>query len=403
MEDARNKLFPAKYGAAGFGVEDRNMSGGRLGAHHVYPGKNQGFVEDLGLRDRKISLNAFVVGKDYMSERDALLQELEKPGPRKLVHPDYGTVQVSLDPDLGFTISESAQEGLVARFQLNFIRVAEDNYPTKSIDNKAAVLSSAKTVRASSKEFFLDKFKVKNLPEFIRNGAGETVSNLITQLKDSQSSLWAEDFTGLDFAINTLTDELPALLKSPEDLVNSLQNIISLPNRPEEALSVMINLAGFAGKLPMVPNSTGLFSTPSRLLQSSNNQALSGLISQTATAALSEAMAIADFDNFDTANVALKSAVDVIDQEIEQAASIADLNNFNNLENLRSDLIEHVRSSSADLARIVSFQTATTRPALLNAYDLYQDLSRVPDLTSRNKVKHPGFMPGGTKLEVLNV
>ena len=42
-----------------------------------------------------------------------------------------------------------------------------------------------------------------------------------------------------------------------------------------------------------------------------------------------------------------------------------------------------------------------TQPALVLAYGLYEDAGREAEIVTRNKVRHPGFVPGGQALEVL--
>jgi prophage DNA circulation protein len=40
-------------------------------------------------------------------------------------------------------------------------------------------------------------------------------------------------------------------------------------------------------------------------------------------------------------------------------------------------------------------------PALVLAYDLYEDVARDGEITARNKIRHPGFVPA-EKLKVLS-
>jgi len=41
-------------------------------------------------------------------------------------------------------------------------------------------------------------------------------------------------------------------------------------------------------------------------------------------------------------------------------------------------------------------------PAIVLAYRLYGDAERADEIVARNRVRHPGFVPGGQPLEVLS-
>jgi prophage DNA circulation protein len=43
---------------------------------------------------------------------------------------------------------------------------------------------------------------------------------------------------------------------------------------------------------------------------------------------------------------------------------------------------------------------SATLPALVVAHRVYGDATRADEIVSRNRVRHPGFVPGGIALEV---
>ncbi len=82
--------------------------------------------------------------------------------------------------------------------------------------------------------------------------------------------------------------------------------------------------------------------------------------------------------------------------------SATDDESYQALADLRSATAKDITARGADLARVVAYDPPATRPALVIAYDLYEDAGRDAEIVGRNHVRHPGFVPGGQPLEVLS-
>ena len=68
---------------------------GRRQPTYSVPFSEKGVLHvDLGKAARKYKIEAIVIGSDYASQRDALIEALEKPGPGLLIHPVFGRVLV---------------------------------------------------------------------------------------------------------------------------------------------------------------------------------------------------------------------------------------------------------------------------------------------------------------------
>lgn len=75
----RDELRPASFRGVSFYVEGGTLTFGRRLAIHEYPQREKPYVEDLGKKARVYRLEAFVLGPDYMKDRDALIDALETP------------------------------------------------------------------------------------------------------------------------------------------------------------------------------------------------------------------------------------------------------------------------------------------------------------------------------------
>ncbi len=72
----RSLLRPASYAGVGFSVSGTDDSGGRAVVLHSIPGRQNPYPEDMGEAEREIDIEAFIVGPDYMTRRDKLLEAL---------------------------------------------------------------------------------------------------------------------------------------------------------------------------------------------------------------------------------------------------------------------------------------------------------------------------------------
>lgn len=99
---------------------------GRRNIVHEYPYQDATTTEDMGLKARKYTVNAYVIGDDHDLKRAALLKALETPGAGDLIHPEYGLQTVVLEP--GSTIS-SDQQTRITKFSLVFAQAGKPRYP----------------------------------------------------------------------------------------------------------------------------------------------------------------------------------------------------------------------------------------------------------------------------------
>ena len=63
----RAKLRKASFRGVEFGVTDAEGEGGRRTVTHEFPQRDLPYVEDMGLATAKFTLQAFVLGADYMA------------------------------------------------------------------------------------------------------------------------------------------------------------------------------------------------------------------------------------------------------------------------------------------------------------------------------------------------
>ena len=160
----KDRLRPASFKQAAFGVEAHSSAQGRRVVVHEYPGRDKPYVEDLGAKARGFTLRGFVVGKDYQQARDALLDAVNAPGPGQLVHPYFGALRVVCT---AVSVSESGEAGGMAVFDLTFVEAGESRYPAAESDPAGNLLDAADTLDGQLAETFGKWFDLDGLPDFL--------------------------------------------------------------------------------------------------------------------------------------------------------------------------------------------------------------------------------------------
>jgi prophage DNA circulation protein len=87
---------------------------------------------------------------------------------------------------------------------------------------------------------------------------------------------------------------------------------------------------------------------------------------------------------------------------LDDEAAVANDDVYLALNNVRSKAFIDVNAKIKNSARINTVQPKEVTPALVLAYDLYEDVARESEIVSRNKLRHPGFTPA-IGIKVLSV
>lgn len=369
----------ASFRGVEFFTESHDTNGiGRRLAKHRYPGADAMYPEDMGGKDRAFSVRAYVIGDNYLSQRDQLLDALDKAGPGILVHPWFGRQEVMVDDA---RLSESTRQGGMATFDLVFVPYAPNQTPARSVDTGAAVALSAAAVTAAAETEFKDSFTVTGAPAWSVDESRSRLEQLGDLLQDT-------------------TGKLKSLVNSPADLsggiVDQVRTFIFQVN---SSLADLQRLVDIGASFPTITLGTDI-----RVQQARNQHAIVALSQASGVAAASEKLAGDDFDSQQDATQSLEAIGAVMDTIQEQAdpfgAPVSD-SVYLALQDLRAAIADDIRERGLRLPQVGTFTPAATVPVLLIAHTIYGDASREADITQRNNLRHPGFVPGGDPLEVL--
>ncbi|WP_247886990.1 DNA circularization N-terminal domain-containing protein [Azospirillum sp. SYSU D00513] len=401
----RDQLRPASFRGVPFCVDGDDLSAGRRGQVHEYPQRDKPYVEDLGRATRQISITAYVIGPDYMAARDRLLGAIEEGGPGELVHPMYGTMQVAVVGEC--RVSHSKDEGGMCRFSLSFTEAGELAFPAASTNTAATTGIKARSLRQSSVLDFARLFSLRGMPDFVGDAAKADVDRGVAALRSAAGPAGGTAWTGraqrMEAQAGTLVQDPAALAESVMDLAAGLAPAdqavsptafgASFPMGVPAALPALSRLAAYSPQSPAVAPST-----PSRRQQATNAMAIGALFRRAALVQMAHTVAAADWPVYDDAVQVQRTVAAQIDAEASRP-EVADPV-FRSLSELRIAVVRDIAARAPGSSRLVTITPGAVLPAVVLAYDRYEDAERGEEIVIRNRLRHPGFVPA-TTLQVL--
>lgn len=396
MSSWKDKYRPAKFGKAGFKVESHDSDvGGRRVKTHEFPQREDHFTEDLGAKVKTYNFDAYVIGRDYMGERDLLIDECNKRGARTLVHPYLGTFKVVCT---GCRLRESSAEGGMARLSLSFVDAGKNVYPSAKVNSSIVIDQKADLAHAVFIDQFVQDFSVKGVPGFVADEASFIISKFADEI-DMVKTVHSD--TDLTKAITSIADSAASLVQDPNGLAKTTADLIisMVPAKTNQLsdIDALEQLTDFGNDLPSVP-----LVTVTRKIQAANQSALVSFVKRTAVTEIARLAPKIGFDNQADAFAMRDRIGDLLDVEMDVASENTQDDLFRKLSDLRAVTVKALSEKAPTLARVVNVVGQVTEPALVTAYRLYQDANREGDIIQRNKLRHPGFVPGGENIEVLS-
>jgi prophage DNA circulation protein len=412
----RDRLVDAALDDVPFLYLDTSRQIGRRTVAHEFPDRDIPFVEDLGRTARRYTIEAIVLEPGYFEKRDALEEVIERGGVHILSHPYKGERKVRISGPVN--ISETSANGGMASFTLNLVEGGEDE-EVFAIDDTAARVANAAdhTLAELAAGTKLD----------ILGAIGDVIQAAINAINDASSALRrvrgkiAAKMNMIESLTQSIADfesEISTLLNTPQILINQfaalVSNVINLikvadsptENAPENTIAVDFDrpnilmdsfrsLDAFEVEAEEPPDTT-----EQRQVEADNQAATKEMVRVSALAETCRMLADLDLESEDQSSSIRDELLASFEGIIENENTEDPL--IESLQDLRTAITEHLHTVAQELPRISTYEPPATVPALVVAYALYQDADQDLDIVARNNIVHPGFIPGGTVLEVIS-
>lgn len=405
----RDNYRQASWRGVEFFVESHDADFGRRQVTHEFPQRDEPFTEDLGRRARTYSIEAYLLGDDYDSKRDALQAECEKEKEGELIHPYLGALDLVCQ---GMKVRETNTETGICRILLSFIEAGISQYPDDSTDPVSAISDSADGVTAAAEEAVAEGFSIDGVASYVSDFAAIRLAGFSTFMQGltinpaggiQQVAAFFDDLNAIATDAVSLVDDAAAMASRVTGLIGQVRGVFG-----SGAESVLIRLRQqYPAPDEIEPT------TPSQLQNYENAAALNGLFRRVAIAEqaiaiviraeesdVSESLFFNAFESRDEAIAARDEIISAIDVEIEDP--ILSTAEYQALALLRTEIFRGVPSASLRLPSIGTITPKATLPSLVVAYSIYEDANRSTEIAERNNAKHPGFLTGGVSLQVIN-
>lgn len=383
---------------AEFCISGSDKTGGRNNAVHEFPQEQLPVIQPLSPKPKRFRVDCYVLGKEYISKRDTLINALDEPGKGVLVHPYYGRLEVYVDGE--YTVRERPSEGGKATFSIPFILATkiEDLQVSENADDNLDASSAA--AHQAAVDAFAEDFKVAGQPSWVAQAAQDVVNKTLGIISDVIRPIAKAQavVATLQAQVEAIQGSVESLIYAPKELAGQIvglfDSMADSTDTPEKAID---SYAAFFAPVPTLP------SGPQSVVQSridANDAAMDTLMKQAAVASTAKTAPSISFTNQNQANN-LVDKVDARSDEIILATVHDDV--VDRFQQLRADLSVYIRSVTPGLARLVTYTVPATTNSLSLGFDLYGDIDRAEEIVNLNNLIDPAMITGGTVLQVLNV
>ncbi len=396
----KDQLRKASFRGISFFVDASSSDFGRRNILHEYPLRDTPYSEDLGRKARQFTIEAYVLGDDYLGKRDALITACERSGQGELIHPSYGQKFVTV---AACRVEERTSEGRLARFSMTFAEAGERVFPAARKDVFSRLISAKDNLLSKAQAGFEKSYQTLGFPQFVLGTVKNTVrafANTLLSIKGSLEGGFAEFYYAARQIVDDIDNLTPDAAKLAPVIMSSISKVDHISDDPKEVIQAYTALMNTKLEIPVTPAAvTVLGETSSRIQERKNVGAFVNLVKRVALAQAAPVVAENVYPTLQDALSARNKILRVIDQQME----VIDLDDdtYQALHDLQKTFSEALPAPDKDLPSIVHYENSQTKPSLVLAYDLYENLNLETDILQRNHVEHPGFVPGGIALEVI--
>lgn len=392
LPDGR-RLVGASFRGVTFFVDSSERAGGRRTVVHEFPLRDDPFVEDLGRRARTFRIDGYVLGDDYLAQRDALLAKLEDTeGPGELVHPYHGVRRAICNT---VTVRESKSDGGMAVFSLEFAETpTQAPVPTEVVDAPEQVASSADSAIAANKAEFVEKYDYANLPSFALESASTALTAASKALGDFLSPITktTQELATLNGQIAGLTSQASSLVRQPDKVLDEfIAAITGLADTAEAAPGNVMDALLDAYPVDFGPAVSA--TTATRATELANQNAITQALRSIMAIEAARLLPLVAFASIEEAAAARDAVAGMLEEQADVAGDTA----YPALVDLRSEVSRAV-PGGREFARVVTVTRSTPIPSLLLAYQLYGNVDNELDVVARNSIRNPGFIAGDLKV-----
>jgi len=399
----KERLLPASFRGVSFYVNAANNTFGRRMITHEFPQRDVPYTEDLGRQPKHYQIDGYLLGDMYMEQRDRLQSACEDQSTAgELIHPYYGILKVLCSR---FVTLDSTEETRILRIQIAFVEAGSLLFPSTfvntSFSNATNKLSVIDQARAGLRALYdLTRIPVNKFREIRTN-----VQSAIGAIEDYRLIVASVASYG-KMVKRTLAD-IDTLIQSADDLAEAMADLVTFGSFPDGLFpsdrndfdtANEENPATELNSRDQFDELKSMFEWEPETSTSEQSDAVTAYIQQINIATGAGFMSVMPFSSLDDAEAFQDIIVGQINRVLlndlptDIAAAFRDL---------KASVIADLKKRATTLARLTTLTPPESVPALVLSFKLYGTVDAEQDIIDRNKIDHPGFIPGGQEIEVL--
>lgn len=387
-------LYPASFRGVSFEVSGADGEFNLRHEVHEFPGRDGAVVEDLGQAPQRFTLDAFVLGDDWLDRKRRLIEACSKRGTGGvLVHPWFGAIAVFCTQ---CSVRESSAEGGLVRFSLSFVRVEGRPLIYDQRPPASDASEKADAVGAGAEQETADGLEVEGVPDFVRAGAGDAMAELGAFMRKLDIFRGpAEEVAAQAERISSLIDQASTLATSPVEAASTIR--VAIERVVLTASNYYAALYAYESFFTLEASSLGGLTN----LEVARDRNALLIVSQARQTALAGAVRVAaqiDWASYDDAIAARDRVLEALDAELDESSP----QSYPMLARLRASLVAAVPPPQRDLPRIRRLQLTAATSAIELAYSLFDDHTRAGEIIERNRPEHGGRLSALSTVEVLS-
>lgn len=389
------QVIGASFRGVPFFVDGADRGGGRRAVVHEFPLRDDPYVEDLGRKARSFRIDGYVIGDDYLAQRDLLLSALEDAsGPGELIHPYYGSLRAVC---VSLSVRETRAEGAMATFSLEFAEApAQSVAPVTIVDEAQQIAASADDAIEAINVEFVKKFDPLEMPASALASAERALAKAAAKLQQklAPSIALEQELAAMAGRVALLTAQASSMIRTPSSIVEEFRSVITDLAETIEAVPSSIRDALLEAYEEMEDIAiTVLATTSTRKKEAENQRAIIGALRMVTVV---ESARLAPRGPYRSVEEAERLRQQIADALEEQAATASD-DVYPALVQLRADVQRGVPGGRV-LAREAEVLQPSPVPSLVLAYAVHGSVDREQEIIERNNIKHPGFVSGAIKV-----
>ena len=393
MTHWRDKYLQASFRGVEYWVKTATEPNlGRRVKVHLFPKSDDPLPEDLGAKERILSLSIRIVGTDYFKQRDELKAALSKKGSGRFIHPYMGEFTVVI---LSANVSESFKQGNVANFEISCLVVQDVKLIKETINTTEDVYIKRNSFLDELELAFKAIYDLGSQAVEMVNKVIKTVDTIAETILEARDSLsFVSEFQQ---AISTLRGKLVEVSFNSELLWESMVSLTTFgtdfknnlfPATPENSKDAFFEIRKILNARLNISSSYD----PTR-----HDNIIDNMVIHQCIVAMSGLLAVVEYESREEAEALRKITFDYLDNF--SLEPLLESTILSSIRDTRASVELDINSRTDDLSNLLDYNIPdSSAPSITLAYNLYGDILNEDDIIQRNKIENPFFIDGTIRI-----